>query len=60
MTDSLTSIVITKHEKGYIASLRFTDSRYDIDLSSSVHYLIYEHIEKYIIYKYKQRVTQLL
>lgn len=44
----LTSIVIVKNEKGYIASLRFNDPRNDIDIANAIKPILYSLIERYV------------
>lgn len=40
------SIIICHSPKGYIASLRFQDSKEDRELSATSHWMIYEQIER--------------
>lgn len=47
MATELVSAVIVRNKRGYIASLRFTDRRKDIDLSSHARHLLYRMIEDY-------------
>jgi hypothetical protein len=42
------SVVIVKHHKGYVAHVRFANSKHDIDLSSKNKYYLYELVEGYV------------
>lgn len=47
MTDLL-SIVIVRNEKGWIAHLRFADSKRDCDIGHTYKPLLYDEIEDYV------------
>ena len=40
------SVVIVKRNGGFVAHMRFSDSKYDADLSSHSKYYLYELIER--------------
>ena len=42
-----TSAVIVRHNRGYVAHVRFADKQFDIDLSSKSKHYLYELIESY-------------
>lgn len=43
--NQIESAVILDHGKGYVAYLRFTDKKYDINISHSNKYMLYRLVE---------------
>lgn len=42
------SVVIVKWQRGYVGYIRFSDSRYDRNISHSYKPVLYTEIEKYV------------